>query len=308
MRPLRITFSVLAGLALTAATVGTANSLRMPTATAPTVTVVAVGDVACAPGAATTATACRDAATAKLAESMSPDFVLSLGDQQYETGTYAAFMSEYDGTWGALKSITEPIPGNHEYKTSGASGYYKYFADRIPEAAANKGYYATTMGSWKILQLNSNCSSIVSGGVDCAAELTWFKKQLANTSEQCVAMTMHHPRYSSGKHGSSTVMRPFWRAAYAAKVDLALAGHDHDYERFKRLDGDKVIRTDGIPSFVVGTGGKELRTLGSRRYGSAYFNSKKHGVLKLSLGQGNFSYWFVGIDGVTYDVGTRSCV
>ena len=58
MRPLRITFSVLAGLALTAATVGTANSLRMPTATAPTVTVVTVGDVACAPGAATTATAC----------------------------------------------------------------------------------------------------------------------------------------------------------------------------------------------------------------------------------------------------------
>lgn len=290
-------------LALITPAAGSAYVAKVPQATITPITVVAVGDIACKPGDPTTSTTCRDAATAKLAQSQSPDYVLALGDEQYQVGSYTAFMSEYDGTWGALKSITKPIPGNHEYMTAGASGYYKYFPDQMPAAAIGKGYYASVLGSWRVLNLNSNCTKI-----DCAAELTWFKKQLANASEKCIAMTMHHPRYSSGEHGSSTVMRPFWRAAYNAKVDLALAGHDHDYERFVRMNGDKVKKPDGIVSFVVGTGGKELYHLVSRRYGSAIFDAKHHGILKLRLGEAGFSYAFISVDGVTRDSGTRSCV
>ena len=82
-------------------------------------------------------------------------------------------------------------------------------------------------------------------------------------------MAMHHPRYSSGlEHGSSTVPRPFWRTAYRHRVDIALAGHDHDYERFARMDGEGVHRTKGIVSFVSGTGGKSLYHLGRKRANS----------------------------------------
>jgi hypothetical protein len=59
---------------------------------------------------------------------------------------------------------------------------------------------------------------------------------------------------------------------------------------------------------VIGTGGQELRPLGTRRAGSAYVLTNRYGVLRLSLGTGNFSYSFLGIDGKSYDGGTRNCV
>lgn len=291
---------IASALALTASAAGAQPQAR---ATAPAVTVVAVGDIACPPGAATTATTCKEGATAKLAASLNPDAVFALGDTQYDKGTYSEFTGSYDKTWGALKSITRPVPGNHEYMTAGAAGYYKYFAPRIPDSADGLGYYTSTVGSWRVYNLNSNCTKI-----NCAAQVTWFKKQLATNNEKCTVMLMHFPRYSSGKHGSQTSVAPLWRAAYAAKVDLALAGHDHDYERFKRRDGDNHAEADGIPSFVIGTGGQELRPLGTRRAGSAYVLTNHYGVLRLSLGAGNFSYSFLGIDGKSYDGGTRNCV
>lgn len=66
---------------------GLTHVARVPQATITPITVVAVGDIACKPGDATTSTTCRDAATAKLAQSQSPDYVLALGDEQYQVGS-----------------------------------------------------------------------------------------------------------------------------------------------------------------------------------------------------------------------------
>jgi alkaline phosphatase len=118
---------------------------------------------------------------------------------------------------------------------------------------------------------------------------------------------MHHPRYSSGRAGSSDMVAPFWRVAYGHGVDLALAGHDHDYERFAKLDGDAHYRQDGITSFVVGTGGKSLVPRGPLEKGSRYFRADKFGVLMLSLGKGEFSWNFRTITGGARDPGHRSC-
>lgn len=157
---------IASALALTASAAGAQPQAR---ATAPAVTVVAVGDIACPPGAATTATTCKEGATAKLAASLNPQAVFALGDTQYYKGTYSEFTGSYDKTWGALKSITRPVPGNHEYLTAGAAGYYKYFAPRIPDSADGLGYYTSTVGSWRVFNLNSNCTKI-----NCAAQVTWF--------------------------------------------------------------------------------------------------------------------------------------
>ncbi len=52
------------------------------------------------------------------------DAVLTLGDLQYENGELANFNNFYHPTWGRFKDITYPAPGNHEYGTTGAAGYY----------------------------------------------------------------------------------------------------------------------------------------------------------------------------------------
>src|SRR3990167_9819426 len=95
--------------------------------------VMAAGDIACSPldGGYSGATPerCQMNATAELAAQLNPDAVLALGDLQYEQGEYENFIQSYEPSWGKLKTKTFPVIGNHEYLTSGASGYAQYFAD-----------------------------------------------------------------------------------------------------------------------------------------------------------------------------------
>ena len=262
-------------------------------------TIVAVGDIACPPGSAVTTTTCRQASTASYASSLKPTWVIPLGDLQYQKGSLDGFRRSYDKSWGALKSISKPVPGNHEYMTSHAAGYFGYFS-----GAKTRGYDVFEVGGWRVYRLNSNCDKI-----SCATEKAWFEQQLRDHPTACTVMAMHHPRYSSGlEHGSSTIARNLWRTAYAHGVDVALAGHDHDYERFRRMDAEGVYRGKGIVSFVSGTGGKSLYHMGRKRTNSQYFQATKFGVLQLTLGDGTWSWNYRTTAGTSLDSGSTSCV
>jgi hypothetical protein len=86
------------------------------------------GDIASSPSGANGA----DEATAKLLDSVvaaNPGnvTVFTAGDNAYESGTLSEYTSYYDPTWGRQKALTKPTPGNHEYVTPGAAGYFDYF-------------------------------------------------------------------------------------------------------------------------------------------------------------------------------------
>jgi hypothetical protein len=271
----------------------------VPAAASTTYRLVTVGDIACPPGQPATATTCQQAATASLAASLNPHVVVPLGDLQYESGSLADFGGSYDQSWGAFKAIDRPVVGNHEYRTPGASGFYGYTGTSAP------GYSAWDLGSWRIYTLNSNCTVI-----DCAAETAWLRNDMDTHPRRCQIITMHAPRFSSGyEHGNAAYVKPFWRVAYNHRADLALAGHDHDYERFVRKAPDGTRRPRrGIRSFVVGTGGKSLYRLGTRKAGSVFFQSTRFGVLALDLGASSYTWRYVTTDGVVRDQGTANCL
>lgn len=263
------------------------------------VVVAVAGDIACEPGDKVTRTTCRQAATAKLARSLRPDRVIVLGDAQYPEGSLSDFRESYDRSWGKLRSRTWPVPGNHEYRTSGASGYFSYFAGRTPRSP---GYYRRAAGGWQIFFLNSNCDKI-----DCAAEARWLNRQMTRHRARCQALVMHHPRFSSGRHGNSSNVRPFWRIGIRHRADLALAGHDHDYERFANAGVDGRHRLTGIQSFVAGAGGKSLYERETVRRNSRKFIDSTPGVLRLLLRPTGVTWHFYGIDGRVLDKGYRAC-
>ncbi len=258
--------------------------------------VVAAGDISCAPGQSETQTTCRDADTAALVASYDPRLVLGLGDLQYEHGTYAAFRDAYDETWGAFKTTTRPVPGNHEYYTAGAAGYYEYFDRRPP------GYYSFDVGSWRVYALNSNCDA-----VSCDREARWLRRTMEAHPRRCSLLTMHHPRYSSGPHGSSTAVRRLWRVALRHGAEVAMAGHDHQYERFRRMNAVGDPARNGILSFVSGAGGRSLYSVQKVRRGSVFRDDDHFGVLALTLGKGRFAWEFRATDGSVLDSGTRRC-
>ena len=261
------------------------------------VKVVAVGDIACAKDERVTPETCQQDATARLASSLDLAVVVALGDLQYKKASISEFMGSYDDSWGALRSITRPLPGNHEYNSDDARGYFAYVDQ-------DKPWYAWDAGKWRIYMLNSNCEE-----VDCDAEQEWLRADLEANPRQCSAIAMHHPRYSSGKHHSIESMSDFWQIAYDHHVDLALAGHDHDYERFDPLDADgNASPGRGLTSFVVGTGGKSLFAEYDAEPMSAYFQNTRFGVLDLTLAADTFSWRFVATDDSVLDQGQATCI
>jgi 3',5'-cyclic AMP phosphodiesterase CpdA len=264
------------------------------------VEVVAVGDIACRPGARVTATRCHYAATAKLVRRIDPARVLGLGDMSNHDGSWPDYRDSYHPTWGKLRAVTDPVPGNHDYQTSGAAGYYRYFASRQP---GPPGYYTRRYGAWRVYLLNSNC-----GEIDCEEQLRWLERKLSRDTRRCTMITMHHPRYSSGGLDMGGRIPRFARIAYRHGVDVVLAGHSHNYERFRRMDHKGQRAKDGFIQFVVGTGGSSLWQPTDVQPGSAYRDGTSFGALRLVLRPKSFTYKFKTVDGTTPDRGSRRCV
>lgn len=262
------------------------------------VRVVAVGDIACPPGGRPTPTSCQQAATAALTASLHPEAILVLGDLQYERGSAAEFAS-YDASWGKLSDVTHAVPGNHEYLTSNAAPFFAH------EGLTAPGYRAIDVGSWRVYLLNSNC-----GPVDCGVEAAWLDGDLRAHPHRCSLLAMHYPRFSSGvEHGSNPGMNVFWDVAYRRHVDVAVAGHEHDYERFAALTPDgSPAPGRGIVSFVSGLGGRSLYDMGSPIAGSQHVENHHFAVLELTLGDGTYSWRLVAVGGGVLDRGAADCV
>jgi hypothetical protein len=93
---------------------------------------------------------------------------------------------------------------------------------------------------------------------------------------------------------------PLWRLLHAARADVVLNGHSHNYQRWAPMDpsGDLDLET-GIREFVVGTGGASHYALPS---GTAPDNlvaaqADAFGVLKLTLKAHRYAWRWVSADG-----------
>jgi acid phosphatase type 7 len=274
--------------------------------------VVAVGDIACDPldgdfnSGQGTDEECRHAAVADVVASLDPDGLLVLGDVQYETGEYADFLESYDPSWGRFLPITYPAPGNHDYGTAGAAGYYTYFGDRAgPEG---QGWYSFDLGKWHVVALNSNCGEVGGCGMG-SPQLEWLAVDLAASERRCTLAYWHHPRFSSGFHGDDLAMKPLWRQLYRSGADVVLAGHDHDYERFRPMTAGGVRDLQaGIRGFVVGTGGRSLRPFVAMRPESVVADHTSFGLLEITLRPRGYDWRFVPAAGGTFtDGGSAPC-
>lgn len=245
-------------------------------------------------------------ATAKLLDGI-PGTVFTVGDNAYQTGTAIEFAACYDPTWGRHKSRTRPAPGNHEYMTEGASGYFGYFGAAAGDPG--KGYYSYDLGTWHIIVLNSNCSEVGGCGAGSPQE-QWLRADLAAHPAPCTLAYWHHPRFSSGRHGSHATYQAFWHALYDYQADVVLSAHAHDYERFAPQDPGGVLDpVRGIREFVVGTGGGSHHPFpGAAIPNSEVRNDDTFGVLKLTLHPAGYEWQFAPEAGKTFtDSGTGSC-
>ena len=301
------------------ATSPVATPMPSPTpapAPAPDPVIAAAGDIACDPSDPSfnagkgTARLCRQKYTAALVSSWNPTAVLGLGDFQYEHGTLAAYAGSFDLSWGKLKAITFPTPGN-AHDGYGGSDYLRYWGGARPEVKAAGVYrpYSFDLGAWHVVSVPSGC---VTGNttVSCAkggAIETWLRHDLAAHPSACTMAIWHNPRWTSttAKHGSFTETQPYWAAVVAAHADVVLSGDNHNYERFLPQDAAGA-RDDaaGAVQFVVGTGGKVLMPITKVIANSAARDDADFGALRMTLHPASYDFRFVTESGAVKDAGT----
>ena len=276
--------------------------------------VTAVGDVSCPTtssrwnGGAGTATRCAQAATAALVRE-SDEHLLLLGDIQYQSGGLADYQSAFALSWGTLASRLRPVPGNHEYYTAGAAGYFDYFSSiGVTTGDRATGWYTYDAGAWRVLALNTNdeCRVIACGAG--SAQEQWLRNELvgARAAGKCTLAYWHYPLASGGLHGDNPWVADLWKAMYELGGDVVLTGHDHHYQRFDPLGADGLAAADGPREWVVGTGGYSFYPA-SERSGSAKIITDTFGLLRLTLSGDSYAWEWAGVGGAGTDTGSASC-
>lgn len=237
------------------------------------------------------------AQTARIVDGIDGEVILA-GDLAYYQGSMADFLRCFDPLWGRFRPRWRPAPGNHEYDTAGAAGYFQYFGE-----AAGQGYYSFRAGDWHVLMLNSNLRADVGRG---SAQFEFVRAELARDRSRCTMAVWHHPLFSSGPNGPNLFMQDLWRLLYEANADVIVAGHDHLYERFGKQDVEGRSDALGLRQFIVGTGGAQLYDF-MRVTPNSQVRLKAHGVLRLTLHPANYEWAFMDAAGAVADMGSDGC-
>ena len=179
-----------------------------------------------------------------------PDFIITTGDNNYPSGEaetidenigqyYHAFIYPYTGTYGEGADTNRFFPslGNHDWATGDVQPYLDYFT--LPH---NERYYDFIWGPVHFFVVDSDPHE-PDGRTYISKQGKWIAERLAASTAPWQIVTMHHPPYSSGPHGSTEELE--WPYKMLG-VDAVLAGHDHLYER---------LLVDELPYVVNGLGG-----------------------------------------------------
>ena len=246
-------------------------------------------------------TTARANETAALAEDWPEASILALGDTVYGKGRPVEFADCFEPVWGSLKPRILPTPGNHEYGTPGAFGYYDYFGTQA--GPGRRGWYATRVPGWLILSLNSEVDA--SPG---SPQSTWLQARLDEAGDACILAFYHKPAHSLAERDGRTDAVSLFRQLQQGGATLVLNGHNHFYERTVPLDGaGRLAPGIGTVAFTVGTGGRisevrpKIETTEAAVFG-------RTGLLQLVLRNGTYSW--AHIDALTRDVldeGSRPC-
>jgi hypothetical protein len=201
-----------------------------------------------------------------------------LGDLAYATGkesTYCAMVSDRVGT------AAELVVGNHEgdgVNQGSLSRYARCLPDRLGVTGSYAKDYRVDRGAVRFIMI---APGILIGGVrktyaDGTPEQAWLRDQVraGHASGRWVVVGMHMPCLSLGVHGCAS-SPDLTDALIEERVDLSLAGHDHNYLRSNQLAGtvaaptvvdhdDAYVAGAGTVFAVVGNGGHAPRTVGAK--------------------------------------------
>ncbi len=237
-----------------------------------------------------------EANVAALVLSWKPEFIITLGDNNYPSGAadtmdaavgqfFHSYIYPYKGSYGPGAEVNRFFPclGNHDLLTGSGQPYFDYFT--LP---GNQRYYDFTWGPVHLFALD-DLDSEPDGVGASSTQAEWLKAGLAGSDSAWNIVYMHYPPYSSGLHGSTDWARwPYkeWGA------DAVLAGHDHTYER---------LEVDGLTYFVNGVGGGGIYYFFNILAGSEVRYNAAYGAMRIEATESSLKFEFITTAGEVVD-------
>lgn len=175
------------------------------------------------------------------------DFMLFFGDIAYESGTAAQLQHKFFQVYRDLLRYVPIYPtlGNHERRTRQGRPYLEAFVLPEPER-----YYSFDWGNVHFVAIDTTQRD--------TKQLTWLAEDLRTNKLPWVIVFGHHPMYTNSLRGPQLwIRKAFSKILTDHKVDLVIAGHEHQYERFRVADVNYVVSGGG--------GGQLTRLFGSSR-------------------------------------------
>ena len=150
--------------------------------------------------------------------------LLTLGDNGYTRGR--SFEENWSASFGWVARGSVPISGalgNHDVEAT--DGSHVFAALGMPGR-----YYLRSVGRVDIFVLDSK---------DVGPRQTrWMRRALGRSDARWKIATMHHPAHTCGGHTSEVAVQEHWAPLFERHhVQLVLAGHDHNYQRFAPKNG-----------------------------------------------------------------------
>jgi 3',5'-cyclic AMP phosphodiesterase CpdA len=143
--------------------------------------------------------------------------------------------------------------GNHEITEKRSPDAAREIAAQLRRLGKPGTYYVVSHGPVDVFVLDSSTPAVT--GEEATAQLAWLDEALPASSARWKVAILHHPVYSSGRHGSGQRLREVLEPRLVAGgIDVVFTGHDHHYER--------THPQQGVTYFVSG-GGCKLTRVGS---------------------------------------------
>jgi predicted phosphodiesterase len=178
----------------------------------------------------------------------SPDFILHTGDLVAAGKRYDLWSKEF---FGPLANVIDEVPvlptiGNHE---EDGSNYLHYV--HLP---GNELWYSYDVGPLHVLAIDYRHDK------ETHEQFEFAKADLLASKAPWKIVTLHHPVFNIGGHGTGWGHASYLPLFHEAKVDLVLVGHSHIYERFRPIATQNGVEAWPITHITTGGGGAPLTT------------------------------------------------
>jgi len=226
---------------------------------------------------------------ALMIDSWEPDFVATVGDNNYPKGGaetidenigkfYHPYISPYKGRYGAGAAANRffPIPGHADWDSpDGLRPYLDYFT--LP---GNERYYDFVRGAVHFFMLDTDARD-PDGASAISVQGRWLERKLTESGARWKLVFAHHAPYTSHTVPDIEYMRwPF--KAWGA--DAVLSGFYHVYER---------LLVEDLPYFVNGSGGSWTSHFGEIDPRSQFRYREEYGAQLIDADEDRITFRFV---------------